>query len=685
MAKLLRWLVPALLVLVWLVVGGMGGPYFGKLEEVQSRAATDFLPRTAESTRVSAIQTALADADGFPAIVVYESAGAVGPEAIAALVAQTAAIRAVPGVAEVSPPIPSAQRDAAGNIRAAEVFVLVDVVDFAGTVMAIREIVAETPEGIVAYVTGPAGFAADLTEAFAGIDGVLLLVAVAAVLLILLVVYRSPILPIVVLLSSISALAASVVGVYLMAEAEWIVLNAQAQGILFILVVGAATDYGLLLVSRYRDTLREEPNAIRALLRALRGVIAPVVASASTVVAGLLCLLISDLASNKALGPVAAVGIVFAVLASLTFLPAMLALIGRPAFWPAIPRPEARVEGTALSHGIWTRIAGLVSRRARVLWIASVVVLAVAAAFAPRLNATGIPQDQLLLGEAESVTGQAVLERYFPAGSGAPTVVIAPAADAEAVLAALRADEAVAEAQINGTPTMVNGEEIIELTATLRYGPDSDEALAAVERLRPALRAVSPGVLVGGSSAISLDTLDNAERDLRTIVPLILAVITLILIVLLRSVLAPILLLATTVLSYFAALGVSGLVFQYAFGFPGADPAVPLFAFVFLVALGIDYNIFLTTRIREEAILHGTRPGILRGLEATGGVITSAGIVLAATFAALAVIPVIFLVQIAFIVSVGVLIDAILVRSILVPGLLYDIGRPIWWPGRRIR
>ncbi|MGV8841009.1 MAG: MMPL family transporter [Bauldia sp.] len=685
MAKVLRWLVPAVLVLVWLGVSGMGGPFFGRLEEVQSQAATDFLPRTAESTRVSAIQAALADADGFPAIIVYEATAPIDAATIAAISAQITAIGAIHGVSQVSPPIPSSVTGATGSPTAAEVFVLVDAEDFSETVTAIRAITAESPAGVTAWVTGPAGFAADLTAAFAGIDGVLLLVAVAAVLLILLVVYRSPILPFVVLFSSVSALAAAVVAVYAMAKAEWIVLNAQTQGILFILVVGAATDYGLLLVSRYRDTLRDEPNAIRALLRALRGVVAPIVASASTVVAGLLCLLISDLASNKALGPVAAVGIAFAVLASLTFLPAMLALIGRPAFWPAIPRPETRPAGEALHHGIWTRLAGVVSRHARLLWIASVVVLAVFATFAPRLNATGVAQDELLLGESEAVAGQAVLERHFPAGSGAPTVVIAPAADAEAVLAVLRADEAVAAAEINGTPTVIDGTEVIELAATLRYGPDSDEALAAVERLRPALKAVSPGVLVGGSTAISLDTLDNAERDLRTIVPLILAVITLILIVLLRSVLAPILLLATTVLSYFAALGISGLVFDVGFGFPGADPAVPLFAFVFLVALGIDYNIFLTTRIREEAIRHGTRPGILRGLEATGGVITSAGIVLAATFAALAVIPLIFLVQIAFIVAVGVLVDAILVRSILVPGLLYDIGRPIWWPGRRIR
>lgn len=685
MGRLFRWLVPSVLVLVWLGVGGVGGPYFGKLDEVQSQSAAAFLPASAESTRVSNIQAALSDAEGLPAIAVFAAEAGLDPAALGAISAQLAAIRQIGGVSLVGPPIPSQERTAAGLPAAVEAFILVDAVDFAETVAAIRAITASAPAGVTTYITGPAGFAADLTAAFAGIDGVLLLVAVAAVLLILLVVYRSPILPILVLFSSVSALAASVVAVYEMAKLDWIVLNAQAQGILFILVVGAATDYGLLLVSRYRDELRSEPSAIRALMRAWRGVLAPITASASTVVAGLLCLLISDLNSNKALGPVAAVGIAAAVLASLTFLPALLALIGRPAFWPVVPKAGTLAPGTAPSHGVWSRLAGLVSRRPRFLWTVSLLVLVAAAVFAPRLNATGVPQEELLLGQTESVDGQAVLERYFAAGSGIPTIIITPATHAEAVLAAAVADPAVAEATIAGPPRAVNGIELVEIQATLRFGQDSDEALAAVARLRTSLRAIAPEVLVGGSSAISLDTRDNATRDLWTIVPLILAVITLILVVLLRSVLAPVLLLATTVVSYLAALGVSGLVFEYGFGFPGADPAVPLFAFVFLVALGIDYNIFLTTRIREEALRHGTRPGILRGLETTGGVITSAGIVLAATFAALAVIPVIFLVQIAFIVSVGVLIDAILVRSILVPGLLYDIGRTIWWPGRRIQ
>lgn len=680
MRRSVRWLLPAVLVLVWLFASATGGPYFGRLAEVQSQSVADFLPATAESTRVSEIQRALSEDAGIPAILLYTRADGFDAATQAVLSAQLNTIRGIAGVVGASPLLPSTERNAAGDPVALEAFVLVEGA-VADVVAEIRAVTAETPEGIDAYVTGPGGFAADLTEAFGGIDGILLLVAVAAVLVILLIVYRSPILPILVLFSAISALSAAVVAVYLMADAGWILLNGQAQGILFILVVGAATDYALLLVSRYREALREEERPIRALIRAWRGVVEPILASAGTVIAGLLCLLISDLNSNKALGPVAAVGIVFAVLASLTFLPALLALIGRPAFWPATPHRRARNE--TAHRGFWARLAGLVQRRPRMLWLTTTAVLVLAAAFVPTLKATGVPQTDIILGESEAVDGQDVLGRYFSIGAGTPVIIIAPAADAPAVLAALQDNEDLADVATEGNPATVEGREIVEIRANLAVASDSDEALAIIEQLRASLQAISADVLVGGSSATALDSRDTATRDLYTIVPLVLVVITLILIVLLRSILAPVLLIATTLVSYLGALGLAALVFDHIFHFPGADPAVPLFAFVFLVALGIDYNIFLTTRIREEALRQGTRPGILAGLTATGGVITSAGIVLAATFAALAVIPILFLAQIAFIVASGVLIDAILVRSILVPGLLYDIGPRIWWPSRK--
>jgi RND superfamily putative drug exporter len=327
-------------------------------------------------------------------------------------------------------------------------------------------------------------------------------------------------------------------------------------------------------------------------------------------------------------------------------------------------------------------VSGLVERRPRAVWLSAAIVLVVLAAFAPRLNASGVEQSQILLGQSEAVDGEQVLERFFPAGSGSPMIIVVPVDAAEDALAIVAADDAVAEARIEQRNIIYEGEDLALIEATLAYQADSEEALAAVERLRIELRSTDPNALVGGTSASNLDTRDAASRDLWTIVPIVLAVITLILALLLRSIIAPLLLIATTVVSYLAALGISALVFDVGFGFPGADPAVPLFAFVFLVALGIDYNIFLTTRIREEALRRGTRPGTLIGLQTTGGVITSAGIVLATTFAALAVIPILFLVQIAFIVALGVLIDTMVVRSLLVPGLFYQIGPSIWWPSR---
>ncbi len=680
MRRLLRWLLPALVLVAWLGISGVGGPYFGLLGEVQSQSATDFLPATAESTRVADIQRATSSGNGLPAIIVVANPDGLDEAALSALSGRLDAIRAIDGVAAVSPPIPSQMRTDAGNPEAVEIFATVTG-DPDRVVTAMRDAFADVSAGTEVHVAGPAGFAADLTEAFGGIDSMLLLVAVGAVLIILVVVYRSPILPFVVVFTAVSALAASVVAVYEMAAADWIVLNGQAQGILFILVVGATTDYALLLVSRYRDALREEASHLTALMRAWKGVLEPIAASAGTVIAALLCLLISDLNSNKALGPVAAVGIVCAFLAALTMLPALLALIGRAVFFPAIPRPD---EGTAEHHALWARIAHWVETRPRAIWTATAVVLLALAAFAPQIHATGVSQSDLLLGKSDAVTGQEVIGRYFAAGSGAPVVIIVPDASVAAAVTALQGDDAVAEVT-RGDSFTFEGIGLTEVDATLVYAADSEEALAAVGQLRDDLHAIDGGILVGGQSATTLDTRDAATRDLWTIVPIIVLVTAIILVLLLRSVLAPILLIATTVISYFATLGFSGLVFTHLFGFPGADPAVPLFAFVFLVALGIDYNIFLATRIREEAVLHGTRPGILRGLKVTGGVITSAGVVLAATFAALAVIPILFLVQIAFIVALGVLLDTTVVRSLLVPSLFHDIGDRIWWPSSRRR
>jgi putative drug exporter of the RND superfamily len=692
MRRFFRWWLPALVTLVWVASMGIGGPFFGLLGDVQSQAQTDFLPESAESTRALEIQGAFSAEGGPPAIIVVDSERGIDAATVAEVAARLQAIMGLEGVAGASPPIPSAERNAAGDPLALQAFVQLEG-SAPETVVAIRSVLADMPGDVAVFVTGPAGFLADLVESFGEIDGILLVVAVVAVFLILLVVYRSPFLPILVLLTSLAALAVSVVAVYALALYELITLNGQAQGILFILVIGAATDYSLLLVSRYREALLQEADVVTAIRKAWRGSFEPILASGGTVVAGVLCLLLSDLASNRALGPIAAVGIVVAMLAALTMLPAFLTLFGRAAFLPFPPRVIAAygAAATAKSNTFWARVAELVARRPRATWMITALALVIAAAFAPTFRAEGVPQSEIVLGATESLAGQQALARHFSAGSGSPASVFVAEERAEAALEAVAAVPGVASAALRRAPfgppasrpvlvAEVDGRRTVEIEATFDVAADSAAAIEVVRALRESVRGVDPGALVGGPTAADLDTRTTARADLVIIIPAVLVVITLMLMLLLRSVLAPVLLIATTALSYLSTLGIASLVFDRILGFPGADPVVPLFGFVFLVALGIDYNIFLTSRIREEALQHGTRPAVLIGLRSTGGVITSAGIVLAATFAALAVIPLLFLVQLAFIVAFGVLLDALVVRSFLVPGLLYDLGKRSWWP-----
>ncbi|ASK64523.1 hypothetical protein CFK39_00195 [Brachybacterium avium] len=702
--RALRVLVPALLILGWLIAAGIGGPYFGRVDEVSSNDRTAYLPDSAAATEVAQRAADFTGAEAIPAILVITSPQEMDEETLASLTDVTEALgerKAVTG--EVSPPIPSEDG------LAVQVFVPLDPdADLAAAIDGIdAELGTDLPPDLTAYVTGPAGFSADLGAAFAGIDGLLLGVALAAVLVILLIVYRSLLLPLIVLLTSLIALCAALLTIWHLAAADVLLLSGQTQGILFILVIGAATDYSLLYVARYRDELRHTRERGRATLAALRGTIAPVLASGGTVIAGLLCLLLSDLKSNSTLGPVAAIGIGFAMAAALTFLPAVLFATGRVAFWPRRPHyaPNAPATGAdPAAHGVWGRIALAVRRRPRRLWLLTAAVLAVGCLGVTQLEADGVPQSDLVLTSSSAREGQAALGEHFPGGSGSPVQVITKdsslqqvadlllrqdgiesvsvtAEDSPSGSAPVTADGIQAQGQ-PGTPapepTVVDGDVLVQ--ATLTDAADSAAAEATVREVRADLSADDVDALVGGVTATSIDTNDASLHDRTLIIPVVLVVIMLILMLLLRSLLAPVLLIATTVLSFGTAMGVSALVFDHVFAFPGADPSVPLFGFVFLVALGIDYNIFLMTRVREESLIHGTREGVVRGLSVTGGVITSAGMVLAATFAALGVIPILFLAQIAFIVAFGVLLDTFVVRTLLVPALALDLGKVIWWP-----
>ncbi|GAB2525412.1 MMPL family transporter [Paramicrobacterium agarici] len=707
----LRVLIPVALILAWLAVGSAGGQAFGEVNDVAENDQAQFLPASADATKVSDLQTEFRGDDVIPAILVFERDGGVTDADHEAISDIVDAVTEIDGVEEdgVSPAIDSKDGDAVQVIASLDT-----EIKPADTVEKIRGYLDDnTPEGLYVAVTGPAGQSADIVDAFSGLDGLLLIVALAVVLVILIVVYRSPMLPLIVLGTSMMALTAAMFTVVELAKADVLVLSGQTQGILMILVIGAATDYSLLYVSRYREALRELEGKWDATWAALRGSTPAILASGGTVIAGLLCLLVSDLNSNKALGPVAAIGIVFALIAALTLLPALLYWAGRAAFWPLRPTHGSTHKHAvnASSKGLWPAVARLVSRRPRMIWIASVVVLAAASFGLVGLKADGVSQSEFVTGHSEAREGQGVLDEHFPGGSGTPAVIVGPedelqsmadtilATDGVDSLAVLTDDSASGTAEVttdgiepafgpNGPvkadPTVIDGQ--IMLEATLEGPGDSTEAEETVSALREALPDTGDNaVLVGGVAATAIDTNAAAVHDRNLVIPLVLIVILIILMILLRSILAPVLLVMTVVLSFAAALGISSLVFNHLFEFPGADPSVPLFGFVFLVALGIDYNIFLMTRVREESVAHGTREGIARGLVATGGVITSAGIVLAATFAALGVLPILFLAQISFIVAFGVLLDTILVRSLLVPALSIDIGKAIWWPSKLSR
>ncbi len=697
----LRVLLPAHVVVLWIAVAGVGGPYFGKISEVSTNSSTDFLPQSAESTQVVQQQGDFYDGDTIPAIAVFEAESELTAEQrtyLDALPQQLKDTGVVEG--ETSPVIYSEDG------KAAEIVVPLPGGDTpSDAVETITTKLEDTPAGLKSYVTGPAGFAAALGEAFSGIDGVLLLVALAVVFVILLIVYRSPILPFVVLLTSMVALSGAIFIIWHMANAGWVQINGQVQGILLILVVGAATDYSLLYVARYREALTHHRSRFDATADALRGSWEPIVASGGTVIAGLLCLLLSELSSNKALGPVAATGIVLSMLAALTFLPAALALFGRAVFWPA--RPKHQDDHQVAKRGLWTKIADFVAAKPRKVWILTALGLALCAAFAPTLNADGIRQSDLIVGQSDARDGQNVLAEHFPGGSGSPANIIVSESAQDSAVQAIEAVDGVdsiaaissdspsgtipvgASAEnlppmfVQAKPTVADGRVLLQ--ATLSDPADSPEAEETVLKIRQALDDADPNALVGGETATDIDTNTSALRDLKVIIPSVLLVITVILMVLLRSIAAPLMLVCSTVLSFLAAIGVSALVFNHVFHFPGADPSVPLYGFVFLVALGIDYTIFLMTRVREETKKVGAREGMRKALVVTGGVITSAGIVLAATFAALAVIPLVFMVQLAFIVAFGVLLDATVVRALLIPALVEDIGKKVWWPSKLAR
>jgi RND superfamily putative drug exporter len=684
------------------------------LSSVQKNDNAAYLPSSAESTKVDNQSQEFQSIQSIPGFVIYQRPGGLTEADRAAISAAPATFRTIPGVSanEVAEPV-FASDGATASISVPLIGKQNGVSVDGKTLVKVEKNVlkaarAGAPPGLAVHSAGPGGLLVAFIDAFSGIDGTLLLAAGFVVIIILLIVYRSPFLWFFPLFSAVLALGAAALVIYQLAKHNILTLNGQSQGILSVLVLGAGTDYALLLTSRYREELHNYESRVEAMTHAWKRASTAILASGTTVILGLLCLAFGELNSDKSLGPVCAIGIACTLAVMLTFLPLALTIVPRGVFWPRVPRADHA--GDLATTGPWSRFAKTLGRHDRQAWIGTVVVLGVFVVAVTTLKTGGLSNENSFTNHPDAVVGQKIYNQHFALGSGAPAQIITSTDSVPELIAAVSQVPGVAQgagsvciapdyakiAAAHSSAGLTNGGGCVPpqfqvsprngrilINANLLYNYDSNKAYNTVQRIRAVVHAI-PGAhaIVGGAAAVNYDTNQASRHDRNLVIPLVLLVILIVLALLLRALVAPILLVLTVVLSFFATLGVSALFFNHVFHFSNADPAFPLFAFVFLVALGVDYNIFLMTRVREESLTHGTRPGVLRGLAATGGVITSAGMVLAATFAVLGVLPLVFLAEVGFTVAFGVLLDTIIVRSILVPALSHDIGPKIWWPSR---
>lgn len=667
--RVTKWFVLAF----WIIAVGILGSFAGKLTEVQNNEAASWLPANAESTRALEKMAPFSDPNAIPTTVVYQKASGLTDTDLAAMKEQAAELGAMDDVeGEVIGPIPSQDN------KAAQTVVTYNLGANGWNKMPkIAEQIHDisSVDGGKVYIAGVGGSAVDSFESFDGLDGSLLLAALGVVILLLLLTYRSPTLWILPIISVVVALATSLGLIYFLAKYADLTVNGQSQAIVSILVLGAGTDYALLLVARYREELRRHEDRHEAMAFALHRATPAIIASAGTVIVGMLCLLLAEMNSTAGLGPVCAIGVGVALLAMITLLPALLVIFGRWMFWPKRPG-FGSAEPT--STGLWAKVGAFIAPRPRKVWIVTTLALGVAVLGVLTLNTNGLSAEDTYTKEFDSVTGQKILTEHGLADSSTPVMVVTNADQADEVAAAM-AD--VENLEPPSKPIAQGG--VAFITSNLTVDSTSTAAFDTVDAVRTAVHAIDGAdALVGGNSAILDDMLEANARDSKVIIPVTLLVVLLILMLLLRALTAPLILIATVVLSFGAALGLSSLVFKYVFDYPGADPSFPLFVFVFLVSLGIDYNIFLMTRVREETMARGTRRGSLVALSATGGVITSAGLVLAATFGMLASLPLVFLVELGFAVALGVILDTIIVRSVLVTAINLDLGAKIWWPSK---
>ncbi|RNL65461.1 hypothetical protein EFK50_05790 [Nocardioides marmoriginsengisoli] len=695
-----KWIVLAVSLIAVVGLSSLGA----KLGDVKNNEASSWLPGSAEATKVTDALSKDVDPNDIPTLIVYQAkSGKLTDADFKAMDAQAVEIEAkIDGlVKEGGPAVLTPNR--ADQLRAAmeageapKAFVPTlkspdgEVAYSYFTFNFGKDGWNKIPEpadeirdltkmdGVNVYLGGFGGQASDFASSFEGSHTSLILITLGVVILILLFTYRSPTLWLLPIISSVVAFQASGGVVYLLAKYADLTVNDQSQYILGILVIGAGTDYALLLVARYREELRTHEDRHEAMAFALHRAAPAIIASAATVAIGLLCLTFADLNSTAGLGPVLAVGVAVTLLVMVTLLPALLVIFGRWIFWPKRPG-FGSVEPT--STGMWARVGQRIKVRPRAIWATTAVILLIASLGMVKLNATGLSTEDSFTQTFDSVTAQKALFAHDLADNSNTVQVVANDDKIEAVKAAVGRSNAIADVESATIKPLGGGRSWFE--ASITEDVSSPKAFDIVKDARAAAHAIDGAdALVGGGAALYLDTKIAADRDNKVIIPLVLIVVFVILMLLLRALLAPLLLMVTVVLSFGAALGISSLIFRYIFDFAGADPGFPLFAFVFLVALGIDYNIFLMTRVREETAKHGTRKGSLVALSSTGGVITSAGLVLAATFAVLGTLPFVFLAELGTTVALGVLLDTLIVRSVLVTALNLDLGGKIWWPSK---
>ncbi|GAA3497987.1 MMPL family transporter [Streptomyces prasinosporus] len=677
-----RRAVPWVVVGLWLAALVLVGPLAGKFGGIQQNRAVDYLPDGADSTQVARVQDELPGGESTDLVLVYHRDGGLTAADRRAAARQVAEVegaydlvndpRGVPSEDGSTLMYPVSSTQPGQDEEAREAFV-----------DGVREIVGGGA-GLSAEVGGAGALTADMGKVFETIDGTLLLATLGVVTVLLVLIYRSPFLWLVPLAVAGAATALAMAVGYGLHELLDVTVTGQSGGIMTVLVLGAGTDYALLLVSRYREELRRHERPHDAMRTALRGCGPAVLASSGTVAAGLLCLLAADLNSSSGMGPVGVVGVLAALVAMTTLLPAVLVLLGRRVFWPVIPafgsRPGAR-------RSPFAAMGASAARRPAAVLAGGAVLLGALALGA--LGLTGsLKQEDSFTDRPESITAMRTLAEEYPGRSSRPLVVMAPADRADAVLEEVRATEGVAEAAVGrstGGSSRPGGGGWTEILVFAADAPETAGETRTVEALRDG-PGDDHGALVGGPSAQRLDLAASESRDRSVIVPLVLAAVFAVLVVLLRSLVAPLLLLAAVVAVWGAALGIGGLVFEPLFGFAGTDPGLALLSFVFLVALGVDYGIFLVHRMREES-LNGAEPeaAALTALRTTGGVIASAGIVLAATFAVLTTLPLVGLVELGFVIAAGVLLDTFLVRTYLVTTASVLLRRRLWWPGRLSR